>query len=46
MALCDKKLEDKISTIGVEVHDVLNENAKSAQQLFVETNKLRSLVAG
>ena len=46
MALCDKKLEDKISTIGVEVHDVLNENVKLAQQLFVETNKLRSLVAG
>ena len=46
MTLCDKKLEDKISTIGVEVHDVLHENAKLHQQLFLETNKLRSMVRG
>ena len=46
MALCDKKLDDKKSSIGVELHDVLHENAKLHQQLFVETTKLRSLMAG
>ena len=46
MTLCDKKLQNKIRTTGVEVHDVLHENAKLHQQLFVETTKLRSLVAG
>ena len=47
MTLCDKKLQNKIrTTTGVEVHDVLHENAKLHQQLFVETTKLRSLVAG
>ena len=37
---------DKIGTINVEVHDLLHENAKLYQQIFVENNKLRSLVAG
>ena len=46
MTLCDKKLDEKISIIGVEVHDVLHENAKLHHQLFVETTKLRSMVTG